>query len=153
MTMKKTNNPKRRHIMNSAYNSMIQRCYNPNDPSYANYGGRGIKVCDRWLPNQPKAEGFWNFVEDMGKKPTNTTLERIENDKEYAPWNCVWATRQQQQRNRRNNIWITFNGKTQIAKDWAIELGINHVTLVRRYKKGLPLETVMSTKNFRGKGF
>jgi hypothetical protein len=153
MTMKKKLNAKRRHPFTASYDSMVQRCYNSNNPQYKDYGGRGIVVCDRWLPNQPNAQGFWNFVEDMEDRPKNTTLERIENDKNYTPYNCTWATREQQQRNRRNNIWITYNGKTQIAKDWAIELEINYITLVRRYKLGLPLEVVMSTKNFRGKGF
>lgn len=146
-------NAKRRHPLVHSYNTMMQRCYNKNNPQYRDYGARGIKVCDRWLPKQENAEGFWNFVSDMGEKPNNTTLERIGNEKDYTPDNCTWATKAQQQRNRRNNIWITYNGKTQVAKDWALELEVNYITLVRRYKLGLPIDVVMSSNNFRGKGF
>lgn len=150
--MKKLN-AKRRHPLAYSYNSMIQRCYNENNPQYKDYGGRGITVCDRWLENQEGAKGFWNFVEDMGEKTKGLTLDRINNSKGYSPENCKWSTRKEQQRNRRNSVFITYNGKTQCAKDWALETGINSTTLWRRYKLGLPLEIVMSTKNYRGRGF
>lgn len=144
-------NAQRRHPIVSSYNTMIQRCYNKNNQQYKDYGGRGIKVCDRWLPKQPNSQGFWNFVEDMGERPEGTTLDRIENDKGYAPWNCYWATRAQQQRNRRNNIWLTLNGKTMVAGDWAKELGISKSVILYRYHKGLPVELILSTENYRGK--
>jgi hypothetical protein len=87
----------------------------------------------------------------MGERPEGTTLDRIENDKGYAPWNCYWATRAQQQRNRRNNIWLTLNGKTMVAGDWAKELGISKSVILYRYHKGLPVELILSTENYRGK--
>lgn len=80
-----------------AWNLMKRRCYNHNDRSYRNYGGRGIKVCDRWI------NSFQNFLEDMGCKPDGCSLDRINPDKDYSPENCRWATNRQQQRNRRNN--------------------------------------------------
>lgn len=138
--------------MNS-YNTMVQRCYNNNHAQYKDYGGRGIEVCNRWKENQLNAKGFWNFVADMGERPDGMTLERINNNDNYTPENCKWATRKEQQRNRRNNLYITYNGKTQCAKDWAVEMGVNYITLRRRYKTGLPLEIVFSKTNFRGRKF
>jgi hypothetical protein len=79
----------------TSYRAMKKRCYNPNDPSYKDYGGRGIKVCDRWLIS------FDNFYNDMGSRPLYMTLDRINNDKDYTPENCKWSTKKEQQLNRR----------------------------------------------------
>jgi hypothetical protein len=77
------------------WNSMKQRCNNPKNISYKDYGGRGIKVCDRWL------NSFNFFLEDMGKKPDGYSLDRINNDDGYKPTNCRWATMKEQSNNRR----------------------------------------------------
>lgn len=82
-----------------AWDSIIQRCTNPKNKSYKNYGSRGIKVCDRWL----EKNGFINFLADIGKRPEGYTLDRINNDGNYEPGNCRWTTWRQQERNRRNN--------------------------------------------------
>jgi|GEM_PF-2384486 len=74
---------------------MIQRCHNKNNPGYRNWGSRGIKVCDAWL------ESFENFYKDMGRRPDGTSLDRIDNDGNYEPSNCRWATKRQQTLNRR----------------------------------------------------
>lgn len=108
---------------------MIQRCGNPNDTNYPYYGGRGIIVCGRWL------ESFENFLKDMGEPPTiKHTLERVDNNRNYCPSNCCWATRKDQARNKRNNHLITHKGKTQCLEAWANEFGIESSLLRYRLK-------------------
>lgn len=83
---------------------MKDRCFNQTNPSYKNYGGRGITVCERWME-------FGNFCEDMGERPQDMTLGRIDNNGGYEPGNCRWETKKQQERNSRNNRLVNFNGK------------------------------------------
>jgi hypothetical protein len=82
---------------NKVWRGMRKRCNSPQDPAYPRYGGRGIKVCERW-------SSFENFLEDMGPRPPGTGIERIDNDKGYEPGNCKWATMAEQNKNK-SNIW------------------------------------------------
>jgi hypothetical protein len=125
---------------------MIQRCMNPNASGYENYGGRGIKVCDRWL------NSFEAFREDMADRPSEDhSLDRYpNNDGNYEPGNVRWATWDQQCRNKRTNRWITYEGKTLILEDWATQLGITPPTLARRLAK-LSLEDALRPGKFQGR--
>jgi hypothetical protein len=103
-----------------------QRCLNKNWPHYSYYGGRGIKICDRWLGS------FENFYEDMGGKPKGMSIERKDNDGNYEIENCKWATNREQNRNKRSNVFISYNNETLCLSDWATKLGISRSTL--RYR-------------------
>ena len=89
------------------WDGMLQRCTNPNAKAYKNYGGRGITVCSGWLK-------FENFLADMGRRPDGLTLDRIENEGNYEPGNCRWATRIEQSANSRKLRWFyAINRKTR----------------------------------------
>jgi hypothetical protein len=102
------------------------------------YVDRGITVCPRWQ------ESFENFLADMGERPEGMTLDRIDNDKGYSPENCRWATKQQQVRNTRSNVRITYEGRTQTMTEWAEELGIKISTLQYHIASRMPLERAMT---------
>ena len=98
--------------------SMKMRCYNKNDKAFKNYGGRGISVCERW-------EIFGNFFDDMGYKPTlRHSIDRIDNDGDYSPENCQWATAKMQVRNTRRTPQITYKGKTRSVAEWSEITGL-----------------------------
>ena len=101
---------------------MKNRCLNSRHHAFADYGGRGITVCEKWL-------NFEGFLEDMGVRPAGRSLDRIDNNKGYSKENCKWATQKEQSNNKRNNHRITFMGKTQNITQWAEELGLNRNTL------------------------
>lgn len=108
------------------WNSMINRCTYPSAQKFARYGGRGIKVCKRWRQ-------YENFLADMGKRPPDTSLDRIDNDGDYEPNNCRWATRNVQRRNMASNNRITFNGETLTLAEWAERTGIPRERLRHRF--------------------
>lgn len=121
------------------WNGMIQRCTNPKNKSYPDYGGRGIKVDPRWLD-------FANFYSDMGQRPgPEYSIDRKENDLGYEPGNCRWATPEEQVNNKRSNRLLTYNGKTQNLKKWSIELGIKHRTIITRLHRGWSVERTLGS--------
>jgi len=117
---------------------MLSRCNNPNTKRYDRYGGRGIKVCERW-------NIFEHFLEDMGEKPPNTSIDRINNDMGYCPANCWWAEKGMQDNNKSSNRLWTYKGKTQTLSQWAIELGLKVATLYSRFRAGWSVEEALST--------
>jgi hypothetical protein len=126
-----------------AWAKMRERCTNPSAKDFKHYGGRGIKVCIEW-------ENFSVFLNDMGRRPAGHTLERRDNGGNYEPSNCYWATWHEQQRNRRNNVRITFQGETLCVSEWATRLGIDHSTIRKRLSKGDPPELALRPVNVIG---
>lgn len=121
----------------STWSAMWTRCTNPKQRSWQRYGGRGIKVCDRW-------KDFALFLEDMGERPKESTLDRIDNNGDYTPSNCRWACFRQQARNRRGSLHITHNGQIKPLAQWAEELGMVYSTLYNRiYRYGWSIERAM----------
>ena len=111
------------------WDQMITRCYNTKNKKYLYYGGRGIKVCDRWRYS------FQLFLKDMGPPPSGHSIDRMDNNKDYAPGNCRWATPKQQANNRRDNVFLTFKGKTQTISQWSEELGVNRGMISQRIQR------------------
>lgn len=127
--------------MYMAWNAMIERCCNPNCEAFKHYGGRGISVCERW-------RDFRNFLADMGERPAGMTIERENNDGNYEPGNCRWATMKEQGRNKRTTRILTHNGRTMPLMDWAEELGVSCATIHNRIQRW-GLEAALSTPPVR----
>jgi len=117
---------------------MIKRCSNKNSNSYHNYGGRGISVCDEWLK-------FDNFYRDMGDRPENASIDRINMNGNYEPGNCRWATRKEQSRNTRSNNLVEFNGETKCLTEWAEQVGVKVATLWNRLNSGWDIDKALTT--------
>lgn len=122
------------------WRSMLNRCTMPNAKSYPRYGGRGIKVCDRWLHDYPA------FLVDMGECPgPEWTLEREDNDVGYQPDNCKWATRKEQNRNTSRNRVLQHRGLALCITEWSERSGINFRTIMTRLSKGWSVEKTLET--------
>lgn len=122
------------HLTASTYGSwtnMLYRCYSLENDSFSDYGARGISVCDRWRHD------YDAFVADMGLRPEGHTLERIDNNGNYGPDNCRWATPKEQNRNTRVCRYITQKGRTQTVAAWAEELDIPKATIFSRLRAGI----------------
>lgn len=111
------------------WDSMRSRCSNPNHAAFADYGARGISVCDRWA-------AFENFLADMGEKPDGLSLDRIRNGEGYSKDNCRWATSKEQNRNTRGNRFVTANGVTRSIAEWSESLGWPHHVIASRLRCG-----------------
>ena len=117
---------------------MKDRCSNPNAPHWADYGGRGVCVCDTWR------DSFEAFYDDMGPRPPSTTLGRIDNDGHYEPTNCEWQSWIKQQNNRRSNLLVTHNGKTMTVAQWSVETGISFTALWQRLEAGWAIDDALT---------
>lgn len=115
-----------------SWSMMKSRCLNENYTHYKYYGGRGIKVCDRWI------HSFEAFLTDMGEAPEGFTLDRIDPNKDYSPGNCRWASRAEQVRNRRNTVLLSMGGKSVTLIDLAAQAGVTRSAIYGLlYRKGL----------------
>lgn len=123
-----------------SWRAMIDRCTNQDHVAYHNYGGRGIKICERWL------ECFENFFTDMGPRPKPTdSLDRFpDHNGNYEPGNCRWATKKEQGRNTRFNRLLTLNGVTKCLADWAEETGLKRTAITERLRRGWSVERALS---------
>lgn len=127
-----------KHPYYTIWSKMHDRCRNPNNLKWHRYGGRGIKVCERW-------KDFALFVKDMGERPDDTTLDRRDNDGDYTPENCRWATTQEQAENQEKTVWITYNGETKTLIGWEKVTGIKRTTLLYRLRAGWTPEQLLKT--------
>lgn len=118
------------------WQNMKSRCTNPRDKNYERYGGRGIAVCKRW-------ESFESFHEDMGDCPPGLTIDRIDNNGNYEPTNCRWATQKQQQRNRRDNLLVTFMGITACLSQQCERFGKDERAVWKRLRRGWSIEKAL----------
>lgn len=120
-----------------SWQAMFKRCDNPNSEAYHHYGGRGIGICERW-------KEFTNFLADMGHRPSmQHSLDRKDNDGNYEPGNCRWATKEEQARNQRRNHILTMAGRSQCLAAWAKEFSIEPSKLRQRIRRGLSIEQAL----------
>ena len=117
---------------------MISRCRNPNHKAFHNYGGRGISVCARW-------SSFSTFKSDMGPRPDGGMLDRTDNGREYGPDNCRWATRKEQNSNRRNCIYVDLNGEKVTLREFCRRQNLKYRPIVKRIQdRNWPISLALS---------
>lgn len=122
-----------------AWAAMKERCGNPTTKAYPKFGGRGVKVCRRWLR-------FENFLADMGPCPPNHALDRRDDSRGYTKSNCRWATAKEKGRSMRSNRFLTFRGETLCLTDWAERAGLSLPAFRYRLSKNWPLEIILTRK-------
>lgn len=123
---------------------MIQRCTNPDNQAYKDYGGRGISICDRWMI-------FETFYEDMGERPESTSLDRINVNGNYEPGNCRWATQEVQHNNKRSNVYLEYEGERLSIAQLSRKTGMSkNIIKYRVMHKGMSVEEAISMGSERG---
>lgn len=128
---------------------MRQRCYNKNYQQFADYGGKGVTICDRWLKGEDNKTGMECFIEDMGKRPSPAhSIDRIDSGGNYEPDNCRWATSVQQLNNTSRNRRISAFGETLTVAEWAKRFGLSYMTLMARLNAGKSLEFAVKQKPY-----
>lgn len=140
---RKKSKGKSNSITYKSWISAKQRCLNPNNHNYKNYGRRGIKMCEKWI------NSFVAFLEDMGERPSsNHTLDRIDNNGNYEKSNCRWATKREQSNNTRTNRLIKINDKEITVSEFSRKYGINISNVFYELKKGMnPKDIIEKYKN------
>lgn len=133
-----SNHGKRHSPIYHVWCGIIRRCLNPNSSAYPDYGGRGITVCEKW-------RDFLGFYEDMGDQPPSMTIDRIDNDLGYSPENCRWASRAEQNRNKRSVRKLTIGDETLPILVWAERYGIKQRTVLARIRSGWDAEAAVKT--------
>ncbi len=129
-------------IFYTVWADMKQRCNNPKDTAFRNYGGRGIKVCERW------DKSYKAFEADMGERPHKYELDRIDTEGDYTPENCRWISHQENLRNRRNTVCVTIEGTEYKLCELSEKYGVERGVIVGRVNRGLSFDDVVSTERF-----
>ena len=124
-----------------SWESMIQRCYNPNAGNYHKYGAKGITVCQRWI------DSFESFLEDMGERPPNKTIDRIEGAFVYSKESCKWSTNIEQNNNKSNTKHIIWNSKKYPRAVFSEAIGLNYNSMVSKLRAGKSIETIVAEAN------
>ena len=124
------------------YKKMYRRCYKPQTKYYCNYGGRGIKICQEWLDD---FMNFYKWAMENGYSD-ELSIDRIDNNGNYEPNNCRWATRKEQANNTRKTVFLTYKGETKSASEWSKITGIRQDTITMRKRKGLTDEECLIVK-------
>lgn len=122
------------HPLWATWRAMIRRCADPRHPGFRNYGARGVRVCEAW------ANDFWAFVRDVGDRPPGMTIERRKTSGHYEPGNCRWATRAEQSRNTRQNVWVQTPAGPMIFTDACRFHGVTRSVATQRRLGGWPEE-------------
>ena len=126
-----------------AWRSIKQRCYLETNKDFHNYGARGIEMCPEWIGS------FERFLFDMGRAPTALhSIDRINNSGNYTKENCRWSQPKPQARNRRTNVFVEHNGKTQCVLDWSLEIGIPRWSISRRLEDGWSMQKIIDHYGF-----
>lgn len=135
------------HPLRAMWRTMWQRCTEQSCHKYKDYGARGISVCERW-------ENFIDFVSDMGQKPPGTSIDRIDNDGNYEPGNCRWASSKIQSRNKRSSVLVSHGGKSQTLADWSDETGISYMALyLRIFRRKMDVAKALTMPQRRNTSF
>lgn len=137
-TKHKTIHGKSRSKINTTWKHIKSRCLNKNSKDYKNYGGRGIKICDKWLT-------FEGFYEDMGDIPKNMSIDRIDNNGNYCKENCKWSTKKEQNNNRRNTTFLECFGQKKTMKEWCEIKELSYKLLHRRIVLGWDVKRALET--------
>lgn len=141
--MNNTRRPTSYRRLYKIFAHMKERCYDINNKDYHMYGGRGIKICDNWLND---FQAFYNWAMENGYRD-DLTIDRINNNDNYDPNNCMWATKKQQARNTRRNRLITINNETKCLAEWCEILNLKYDTVKRRLYRGWPIKKAFNLEN------